>query len=124
MVAPHGHKRREFSQRVKGLALKRCMRDGKPHCENCGTELNARIGTIFEHIVPDGLGGEPTLENCGVWCFTCADIKTVSEDNPRMAKADRVARAHFGIKVSKGPPMPGSKKSGWKRKMNGQVVRR
>ena len=31
---------------------------------------------IYEHDIPDGLGGEPTLENCKVHCRICADIKT------------------------------------------------
>jgi 5-methylcytosine-specific restriction endonuclease McrA len=58
-------------------------------------------GIIFEHIVPDGLGGENTLENCKVHCKTCAKIKTVKEDNPRMVKADRVLKANFGLKAKK-----------------------
>jgi hypothetical protein len=124
MSSPRGQKRQEFSAKIKAAALKRCMRNGVPHCESCPVELNARTGIIFEHVTPDGLGGEPTLENCKVHCRTCADIKTITEDNPRMAKADRVFKANHGLKSRKGPPMPGSKKSGFKRKMDGSVVRR
>ena len=39
-------------------------------------------------------------------------------------KADRVFKAKHGLKQRKGPPMPGSKASGWKRKMDGTLVRR
>ena len=52
---------------------------------------------IYEHVQPDGLGGEPTLENCKVHCRNCADVKTFKEDNPRMAKADRVLKKTYGI---------------------------
>jgi 5-methylcytosine-specific restriction protein A len=46
----------------------------------------------------DGLGGEPTLENCKVHCKTCADEKTHTEDNPRMRKADRTVKKRFGLR--------------------------
>ena len=93
-----GFERREFPLSVRKLAFKRCCRNGIPHCEGCGIEINARTGTIYEHVVPDGLGGEPTLENCKVHCKTCADVKTFTDDNPRMQKADRVLKKNFGLR--------------------------
>lgn len=123
-----GDKRTEFPQSVKKAAFVRCCKGGTkpgiPQCENCGIELNVRTGTIYEHLDADGLGGEPTLKNCGVFCFTCADIKTHTEDNPRMAKADRGARKNHGLQKKAKHPMPGSKASGFKRKMDGSVVKR
>lgn len=118
-----GQQRREFPQSVRKAAFKRCCgEDGIPRCENCGNVL--RSGNIeYEHLDPDGLGGEPTLENCGVWCAVpCSSRKTHTQDNPRMAKADRVLKASFGLKA-KGRPMPGSKASGLRKRMNGQVER-
>lgn len=93
-----GHRRREFPQDVRKAALKRATRNSKVFCETCGNECNERNGIIFEHIVPDGLGGEPTLDNCKVHCKTCADVKTHTEDNPRMRKADRTIKARFNLK--------------------------
>jgi hypothetical protein len=119
-----GHERREFPQSVRKLAFARCCKpDGIPKCENCGNVL--RSGNVeYEHLDPDGLGGEPTLENCGVWCrIPCSRTKTFSQDNPRMQKADRVLKASFGLKP-KGRPMPGSKASGIRKRMNGNVERR
>lgn len=78
---------------------------------------------VYEHVQPDGLGGEPTLENCRVHCDVCATRKTVEEDNPRMAKADRVLKANFGLKT-KSRPMPGSRRSGLRKRMDGTVERR
>ncbi|MBN8979428.1 MAG: hypothetical protein J0I08_23465 [Rhizobiales bacterium] len=96
-----GKERQEFPLRIRKLAFVRCCRNGSkpgiPQCENCGNVL--RPGNIeYEHLIPDGLGGEPTLENCGVWCrVPCSKSKTFSEDNPRMAKADRVLRKSYGL---------------------------
>ena len=124
--------RKEFPARVKAAALKRCMSvGGVPRCEGmietlrerCGYVLTAG-GTFYDHIQPDGLGGEPTLENCQVLCRTCHDAKTFGEDNPRMTKADNQRKRHFGIKARKGSPMPGTKASGLRKRVDGTVERR
>lgn len=87
--------RKEFPKKVRIAALKRA--DGK--CEGCGQPLKA--GRFqFDHVVPDGLGGEPTLENCKVLCSgsraSCHGIKTHEEDTPRMRKADAQRDAYQG----------------------------
>lgn len=102
MTSLRGHKRREFPLSVRKKAFQRCCLNGTvagvPQCENCGIKL--RAGNIeYEHLDPDGLGGEPTLENCGVWCrSSCSRTKTDTEDNPRMQKADRVLKKNFGLR--------------------------
>lgn len=96
-----GTSRKEFPLSVKKAAMIRCCKNGTkpgiPQCENCGNDLVS--GNIeYEHLDPDGLGGEPTLENCGVWCKRpCSHNKTHKEDNPRMRKADRVFKKDFGL---------------------------
>lgn len=101
MTSPRGLRRQEFSAKTKGLALKRCMRDGVPHCEGCGVEITARNGPIFEHVRPAQLGGDNSLENCKIHCRACASIKTETEDIPRMAKADRVFKKQFSIRPAR-----------------------
>lgn len=91
-----GQERREFPLSVRKLAFKRCCRDGIPYCEGCNNQI--RQTPIYEHVIPDGLGGEPILENCKVHCKTCADVKTFTQDNPRMQKADRVLKKNFGLR--------------------------
>lgn len=119
-----GFERTEFPRKVKAAAFKRCCKDGIPYCENCGIVLTAG-NVVYEHMTPDGLGGEPTLENCKVFCLkVCATRKTFEDDNPIMQKADRSLKKSFGIATRKGRPMPGTKASGWKRKFDGTVVRR
>ena len=99
MSSPRGHKRREFPLSVRKVALKRCCREGVPHCENCSMPIRGTPN--YDHDDPDGLGGDPTLENCRVLCRTCHSIKTETEDRPRMEKADRVAKKHLGLEKSK-----------------------
>ena len=121
MSSLRGLRRREFPLSVRKAAFARCCRNGIPYCEGC--DIQIRLTPIFEHVTPDGLGGEPTLENCKVHCKNCADVKTFTEDNPRMAKADRVLKKNFGLKP-KGRPMPGSRASGLRKRMDGTVERR
>lgn len=117
-----GLARTEFPKRVKAQAFARCCDDkGVPHCENCSIPLTGP-NTIYEHFQADGLGGEPTLENCRVYCRNCATQKTVSHDNPIMQKADRQLKASYGIKAPS--RLPGSRNSKWKKKIDGSVVLR
>jgi hypothetical protein len=100
-----GDQRQEFSQKVRKAAFVRCCRNGTipgtPQCENCGLELVSG-NIIYEHVTPDGLGGEPTAENCKVFCLKiCATKKTVEEDNPRMAKADAVLKKAFRLEPAR-----------------------
>lgn len=105
-----GETRTEFPQSVRKPAFARCCQQapdgvenlpGRPQCENCGVEL--RSGNIvYEHVTPDGLGGEPTLDNCKVFCRKiCATKKTIDEDNPRMAKADAVLKRTYDLEPAK-----------------------
>lgn len=110
MTSLRGHERREFPQPVRKAVFKRaclqCAVDGvknipgRPQCENCGKEVRSG-GFIFEHIDPDGLGGEPIVENCKLHCTPCATTKTVNEDNPRMAKADAVLKRTYGLQPTR-----------------------
>lgn len=109
MTSLRGQERQEFPQPVRKKAFARaCLQapegveniPGVPQCENCGAVLRAG-GVIYEHDQADGLGGEPTIENCKVHCTVCADVKTHTEDNPRMRKADAVLKSTYGLKPAK-----------------------
>jgi 5-methylcytosine-specific restriction endonuclease McrA len=111
--------RREFPGKIRVAAWKRA--DGR--CEECTRRLypgDAR----FDHRVPLGLTGEPTLENAQHLCRWCHDRKTFGEDMPAIARAKRRERAHLGIKRTKSRPMLGNKNSDWKHKVSGGWVRR
>src|SRR3569623_1491326 len=100
-----GLDRKEFPLSDRKAAFRRCCQNGSmpgiPQCEKCGNQL--RSGNIeYEHITPAGLGGESTLDNCGVWCrVPCSSKKTHEEDLPRMRKADRVLKKSFGLTAKK-----------------------
>ena len=90
--------RREFGSRVREEAWKRC--GGR--CEQCKSKLH--VGKFhYDHIMPDGLGGKPTLDNCQVLCVGCHHTKTTEEDRPIMEKADRIRKKHLGIWRPKAP---------------------
>lgn len=86
--------RSEFPAKVKSAAYDRC--GGR--CECCGTKL--RPGKFaYDHIVPDALDGEPTLENCQVLCDNCHGAKTGGRDVPQIAKGKRQRAFHIGAKA-------------------------
>jgi 5-methylcytosine-specific restriction protein A len=71
-----------------------------------------------EHVIPHANGGKevlPAHEKCHA-------VKT-RNDVSEIAKGKRVSERHFGIKQA-GGAMPGSRRSKWKKKMNGEVVER
>jgi len=97
MASLRGHERQEFSAAIKRAAFRRCCGDkGRPHCEGCGKEL--RSGEIiYAHVQSDGLGGKPIAENCKVYGLKCCATPKTKDDNARMAKADAVLRANYGL---------------------------
>lgn len=109
--------RREFSSKVMAAAALRA--NGK--CEECTRRL--MTGDFhYDHVVPDALGGEPTLANCAVLCKACHGIKTHKADVPNIAKAKRRERKHLGIK--KRSSFACSRDSKFKKRMDGTVVLR
>jgi 5-methylcytosine-specific restriction protein A len=112
--------RKEFSKPVKWEVYQRCLKDGKPHCECCGLRI---LGLPeYDHIIPDGLGGEPTVENCQALCGKCHRRKTHEDDRPVMTKADNQKKSAAGIRTPS--RLPGSRSGKWKKKINGEVVAR
>ena len=79
--------RREFPTKVKLAAWERCG----GFCECCRAKIAGRKPE-YDHILPDALGGEPTLDNCRVMCSKCHRLKTSGEDVPRIAKTKRTKR--------------------------------
>lgn len=84
--------RREFSAKVKEARWD----IARGCCEECGA-IVFRTRVHFDHDNPDGLTGEPTLDNCRVVCFACHKVKT-KNDVKRIAKAKRLSRRAKGIK--------------------------
>ena len=85
-----------------------------------------RKAVEIDHIVADGLKQEKprSIEEGLHVCDIHHKIKTHENDRPKINKAKRLRERGEGIKRRKGAPIPGSRDSGWKRLMSGEVVRR
>jgi 5-methylcytosine-specific restriction protein A len=100
--------RKEFPVSVKKRRLKHCQDEhGVRRCEYVDRETGIKCDSVlvvgrfhFDHDQADGLGGEPTFENCRVVCTPCHTIKTVKYDRPAMQKADNVKAYHEGTRAA------------------------
>ena len=85
-----------------------------------------RKAVEIDHIVADGLKrAKPQSIEEGL--HVCQDhhrAKTHGHDRPKINKAKRLRERGEGIKRRKGRPMPGSKASGLRKRMDGTVERR
>lgn len=92
------------------------------HCMLCGVKL--QVGRfVFEHCRALELGGTDTPDNIRLTCLSCAREKT-RDDHRRAAKAKRQKIAGLGLKPPSHRPIPGSRASGWKHRMDGSWERR
>ncbi|MBP6444808.1 MAG: HNH endonuclease [Gemmatimonadales bacterium] len=111
-------RRQEFSVAVKKAAWERC--GGR--CEGCGGEFDAANRVEYDHRVEASLGGEATLENCVVLGSKCCHRPKTSARAGALAKTGRLERAAAGI-TRKKRLIPGSKGSGFRKRLDGTVVR-
>lgn len=89
--------RQEFPRAVKVAAIKRATVNGQVYCEACGCMTKGKFE--IDHVRPDGLLGEPTIENARILCVACHKEKTKS-DVRSIAKAKRVEARNLGIRKS------------------------
>ena len=95
-------------------------------CFQCKRKLGPGDKWTDEHVVALENGGTNEWSNRDVCCSWCFKPKNAADDKTA-AKTRAVATKHVVPKSeqkSKSPPIPGSKRSPWKRKMNGELVRR
>lgn len=91
-------------------------------CYLSGRPIRAGDKWECDHILALSCGGEHRESNLAPVLKSPHRQKTM-EDVALKAKIYRKKAAHLGLKKNR-HPMMGSKASGWKRKMNGQVVKR
>ena len=96
----------------------------KGTCASCYQKIDAGKAWDIDHILPLALGGTNDSENLQVLCRPCHRIKTSKADIPRIAKTKRLKARHLGARSPSTRPIPGSRRSLWKRKLDGSVVRR
>lgn len=91
--------------------------------EGCGRPLG--IGnTFYEHVNPDAISKDNSIENCATLTKTCWRLKTATYDLPVIAKSDRVQDKARGISDPWRAALPFSRRDALKRKINGQIVSR
>lgn len=92
-------------------------------CHLCRNEFDVSMSTWeAEHLVPWALGGRDTPDNLAPVHWECHKPKT-KNDVREIAKGKRVMSKRLGVKRSKNP-MPGSKRSKWRKRMDGTVEER
>ena len=96
----------------------------KGMCTACSQKIDAGKSWDIDHILPLALGGTNEPDNLQILCRPCHRSKTSHSDIPRIAKTKRLKARHLGARASSTRPIPGSRRSPWKRKMDGSVVRR
>lgn len=107
----------EFPSGVRNDALRRA--NGR--CEACGTLL--RPGRIqIDHKKAVAFGGKPVLSNAQVLGDCCYTPKNAN-DNAAAKRSNRITRKNAGIRTKQGRPLPGTRASGIRKRMNGNVER-
>jgi 5-methylcytosine-specific restriction protein A len=95
----------------------------KGQCQACAWRLTPGTRWEVDHIIPVALGGSPHPDNLQVLCAACHGSKTSRRDTPALAKAKRVRARHLGA-TRPDTILPGSRRSPWKKRVDGRVERR
>lgn len=104
--------------RVRLRVFERC--EGR--CGECGRKIGPADTWIIEHLIALVNGGQNRESNLGVTCGWCKPAKD-KRDVAQKAKGARVRKKHTGIKTKSSRLIPGSKGSGFRRRMDGTVER-
>ena len=112
--------RKKLPPKDRAALYLRC--DGK--CSGCGSKESLEI----DHILPLALGGDNSLDNLTLLCFSChrgagGSKSKTADDIRKISKADRQRKHHETgrSKGRKGRPLIGRKFSIW-RSMSGQIT--
>ncbi len=93
------------------------------HCQACGWRLSPGTRWEVDHIIPVALGGSDHGDNLQVLCAACHGSKTATADAPALSKAKRMQARHLGAARSK-TIIPGSRRSRFRKSLDGSVRRR
>jgi len=92
-------------------------------CASCKCKTGGSNGLDWDHIIPLEMGGDDALANLQPLCKACHKAKTKT-DVGHIAKGKRQTQRILGIKRQPRQIVPGSKASIWKKKLNGEVIKR
>ncbi len=92
-------------------------------CYLSGIKILPGMAWEIEHVIALAAGGQHRESNFAPALKEYHKEKT-RKDRKTIAKINKVRLKHAGLKKPKGRPLIGTKASGWKRKMDGTLVRR
>jgi 5-methylcytosine-specific restriction enzyme A len=92
-------------------------------CADCRCKTGGAAGLDWDHIHPLAMGGADELDNLQPLCRGCHKAKTKT-DAAQIGKARRMDQRNAGIKRQPRNPLPGSKSSKFKRRIDGTVESR
>lgn len=128
--------RREFSAATRRAAWERAggcceglvmshelfnKRSGFPKMVRCNAPLD-HGNFHYDHRDPDWFSKDNELENCQLLCRVCHEVKT-AWDKRDIAKSKRIQDKLIKARTPRGRPMPGTKRSGIRKRMSGKVER-
>lgn len=111
-------KRRRFS--AKDIDRLMAKQGGK--CALCGWPIEGDFHR--DHVIPLAAGGADEIGNIQLVHPSCHRRKTADEDMAVIAKTRRVKARHDGTRKPSKAIIPGSKRSRWKKGIDGKVMRR
>lgn len=91
-------------------------------CGECGRTIRTGESWALDHTVALINGGENRENNLKPMHLVCHKLKT-GQDIEIRTETRQKQMAHYGIKKSKGRPMPGTRRSGLRKRMSGKVER-
>jgi len=112
--------RREFAQKTKLAAWER----SGGRCECCGKVIRLGNGPEYHHRLEAYFDGSAELENCQVVCIRPCHQTLTADAQPAFKKARRIQKKVANAKPKQSRPMPGTKRSGLRKRMDGTVERR
>ena len=110
--------RRRFTAR----ALAKRLSEFGDCCAECRRPVGGAAGLEWDHEIALELGGEDALANLRPLCRMCHRAKTAA-DATAIGKARRMQQRSRGIRRQARRIIPGSVGSGFRKRLNGDVVR-
>lgn len=122
-------RKRPTKRQLVDMWEKATNQNGVTICNLCELEIRKHsvYGRDWEHghTVALALGGKDIPENWAPQHVACNRRDGHENVTPKAAKSIRIRARAIGVKKKpKGRPLPGTKASGWKHKLNGEWVRR